>query len=506
MTALSLEEELGSGKSLVAVEAPAGCGKTYEAVGFTARMAVERRRTLILTHTHAARSEFLSRAPTGHRPFVRVRTLDGFICEIAAAYHLGLGLPQDVMSWAVERKNGYEDLAVRVAKLLTRFPMISKRLSTFHPLIVCDEHQDANADQDAVISSLRAAGSRIRIFADPMQNIFGPRKPLSDGLCELWARAVESADSCKRLSTPHRWERGGCSELGAWTLVARERLSRGGSIDLRGGLPASVVVATVSNVAKRRLEFQFDRDDRQPIDSFIKASDSLMVLTRFNDTASSLRSVFNRRIPLWEGQVRKHLQAFTASMEQSEGDGPGLAAAVVEFVRNTTVGLSQSAFGNALMEEVATGCLRKRRGRPLKIQGLAQELLARPNHQGACSLLLELRRLLRHDPQFRGAKIDRYREFRDAVSLGKSESLKSGIESLQRLSLFSVPKPPPLSISTIHKAKGLECTDVAILPCDRNGFRDDWQSRCLLYVGLSRATSRLLLVVSRDDPSPLLDY
>jgi len=76
-------------------------------------------------------------------------------------------------------------------------------------------------------------------------------------------------------------------------------------------------------------------------------------------------------------------------------------------------------------------------------------------------------------------------------------------EITHRRTLFA-PKPPEKAISTIHKAKGLECNSVIVMPCDARTFPDKPDARCLLYVALSRAKSRLLLVVSRNSPSPLL--
>ncbi len=35
---------------------------------------------------------------------------------------------------------------------------------------------------------------------------------------------------------------------------------------------------------------------------------SLLILTRYNDTARSFRGFFNRRIPLWEGHTRTGLE------------------------------------------------------------------------------------------------------------------------------------------------------------------------------------------------------
>ncbi len=41
------------------------------------------------------------------------------------------------------------------------------------------------------------------------------------------------------------------------------------------------------------------------------------------------------------------------------------------------------------------------------------------------------------------------------------------------------------------------------MPCNKQTFPDKEDARGLLYVALSRARSRLMLVVSRDNPSPL---
>ena len=70
--------------------------------------------------------------------------------------------------------------------------------------------------------------------------------------------------------------------------------------------------------------------------------------------------------------------------------------------------------------------------------------------------------------------------------------------------IYSRPQPPARAISTIHKAKGLECESVMVVPCDAKTFPNRFDARCLLYVALSRAKSRLMFVVPESAPSPLL--
>ncbi|MDP2206612.1 MAG: ATP-binding domain-containing protein, partial [Alphaproteobacteria bacterium] len=62
---------------------------------------------------------------------------------------------------------------------------------------------------------------------------------------------------------------------------------------------------------------------------------------------------------------------------------------------------------------------------------------------------------------------------------------------------------PPKAISTIHKAKGLEFESVMLMPCDQRNFSHTRAARAKLYVAISRATSNLMVVLSRAQPSPL---
>jgi len=80
---------------------------------------------------------------------------------------------------------------------------------------------------------------------------------------------------------------------------------------------------------------------------------------------------------------------------------------------------------------------------------------------------------------------------------------ENGFAEITHRRVYSRPKPQERAISTIHKAKGLECESVIVMPCDGRTFPNKEDARCLLYVALSRAKSHLMLVVSRNNPSPL---
>ncbi len=502
MSDASVHAALRSDAALVVVEAPAGCGKTHQGADYARDIAgTGTHRPLILTHTHAACSVFADRTKTsGSR--AEIRTIDSVIASIAGAYHAGLGLPADVALWVRTQDEGHAQLALKVAGLLKRYPMIAASFVHRHPVVICDEHQDSSGDQHAIVMAMLERGARVRIFADPMQKIF-PGKVFvgSSPACD-WTELTAGAQTFERLDTPHRWNKG-CPLLGAWTLKAREDLKSGGKVDLRSGLPPSVSVVFAENQAQKALDYLLYGAARNPIDAFENAQASLLILTRHNPTARSLRAFFNRRIPLWEGHTRSGLEKLIGAMGTLQGNPAGLAAAVVDFMGNIGKGFSPSAFGDRLVREAKEGCTGKAKGKPAAIQTLARPIVAEPDHRGVAKTLAKLAEYKAADPAFADVEIDHYREFQEAIRLGEYDAAGEGFAEITHRRAYARPKPPERAISNIHKAKGVECESVILMPCDAKTFPDKPDARCLLYVALSRARSQLLLVVSRSEPSPL---
>jgi DNA helicase-2/ATP-dependent DNA helicase PcrA len=501
----SVHAALRSDAPLVVVEAPAGCGKTTKGADYAREIAVAGSpgRLLILTHTHAACSVFADRTK-GAGSRVEIRTIDSVIAHIASAYHAGLGLPPDIAAWVRQRgQEGYAELALSVAALLTRYPMIVASLAQRHRVVICDEHQDSSGEQHSIVMALQSQGARLRVFGDPMQKIFRERSHVSACPPCDWDALTGQAQAFEQLDFPHRWT-SGCPHLGQWTLMARSTLKAGGTIDLSNGLPPSVTVVFAENQSQRNLEYQLSTQDRRPIDAFERAQTSLLILTPYNDTARSFRGFFNRRIPLWEGHTRPGLERLVDTLAAGQGDRAVLAAAVVAFMGVVGKGFSPSAFGNRFEKEVREGCTGNCRGMPATIQELARLLVAEPNHCGVAKMLRRLSELTTTDGNFTDIKIDCRREFGEAIRLGDFDTADSGFAEITHRRTYSRPKPPEKAISIIHKAKGLECDSVIVIPCDAKNFPDKPEARCLLYVALSRAKSRLMLVVSRTSPSPLL--
>lgn len=485
---------------MVVIEAPAGCGKTHQGAEYARHVASTGGRLLIITHTHAACGVFGERT-AGLGRHVEIRTIDSLISQVATAYHAGIGLPADVGAWTRRTKDGHRIVAAKVAQLLIRYPIIARALGERYPTIICDEHQDSSGDQHALVMAMKAQGSRLRIFGDPMQHIYKENAAAaSSPPCE-WSSIVSNADVFAELSTAHRWTTG-CADLGAWTLAARQILKSNGRLDLRGGLPLSVTVTIAENISRNPQGFQLS--DRRSADCAVRHASSLLILARHNHVTRQCCGLFGRKLPLWEGHTRPALDALVEAMTTAEGNAGALAVAAANFVNATGKGFTPSGFANLFVEEAEAGCVSSKRGKPAALQSLARHIVDRPDHQGVASMLRALAELRKSDAAFAVVEFDHRSEYWDAIRLGGFDNIETGLAEITNRRTYARPKPPSKAISTIHKAKGLECEDVLLLSADKRSFPDKHDARCLLYVALTRAKRRLHIVASRDAASPLL--
>lgn len=484
-----------SSVSLVVVESPAGCGKTYQAAEYARELAPQilPGRALILTHTHAACDEIAARTAGSGR--VEIRTLDSLVVSIGSAYHLALGLPPDAAQWARGRKEGYQELARKVGKLLAG-SSIAVALARRYPVVILDEHQDSSAEQHAIVLALQAGGAALRVFGDPMQQIYERTEKDAIAAAQRWGELAKKADKFEKLDTPHRWA-AGPARFGDWILAARETLKAGGRVDLRGALPAGLTVLRANSTARRYGAFDVSKADRAEIERFVAASPELLVLTRAH-LVRGMHTFFFRGLPIWEGHVRDELEALVKRIAGAGGDRKVVAAALAAFLAKVCTGFRPSMHGALLLREIADECRTGRRGIPEKIQQLARCIVDSPDHRGAARALMKLEGL-----RLPRVTVDLRREFWDACKLADFEDPQTGLSELARFRSHVRKARPTRSISTIHKAKGLECDAVMLAPCDAATWPDREQERRLLYVALSRAKRALLLVVPDDNPSPL---
>lgn len=498
---------LDSNEPLVVIEAPAGCGKTYQGANYAHRQAarMDRGRILILTHTHAACGVF-AKATRTDAAKVEIKTIDSLITQIAGVYHRSLDLPPDPSIWARRQNGGFEEVALRVSDLIAAKPMIAGALAQRFPFIVGDEHQDTSESQHKIMLALHGAGAHLRVFGDPMQQIF--RSGGAQGFQrdrERWQAFKDSAASGE-LEHPHRWD-DGSPELGQWVLQARERLKAGQPVDLRGPLPNGLHVLRAENIAQARTQYRLSPQHRAPIDTILNANQDLLVLTDQNATATALRAFWNRSIPIWEGHSRDALSAMANSIAAANGNTAILCDILINFMGSISTGFTATSHGNILRREINENCAKARRGKPALLQEIAQMLLTDPNHKGIASALDRINAL--HDARtdgFQDIKIDHRREFNDARRIAEFDDPDEALAELHRRRSYARPMPPAKAISTIHKAKGLQCDNALLMPCDRARYGASDYARCKLYVALSRAKRSLNLVVCLANPGPLFAF
>ncbi len=503
---------LRSPNPLVVVDAPAGCGKTYQGASYAkdAASGLNSGQVLILTHTHAARTVFAERTrDISHR--VEIRTIDGFLTELASAYHRVLGLPQDVAIWARDTHNGFDVVAEKCSGFLAGAKTVASALSARYPVIICDEHQDASEAQHSAIMALKSTGSSLRIFGDPMQLIFASgandgngskERAIQKGLARWEALRTDGVPG--ELETPHRWATGS-PDLGRWVLHARTALKRGDAIDLTGPPPSGLTIHFAENVARSdHNAYMLEKDKRKPIDNHIKSKQQILMLSNGNDRVDHINSLLYRRFSIWEGHTRSFLSDLVKCIRESRGQAISICEGLLIFIESIAVGFTRSLHGKVFIEEVANACAKPRKGSRAHLQAMARHLLDAPDHKGVSRVLSHLVDLVqRAEKGFDEIKLDLKHELHDAIRLGSFNCPDEGFAEISRRRTFTHPKPPLKCLSTIHKSKGLECENAMIIPCDRAAFTNTQYKRHLLYVGLSRAKSSLFLVLSKRTPSPL---
>ena len=118
------------------------------------------------------------------------------------------------------------ELALSVAALLQRYPMIVASMAQRHRVVICDEHQDSSGEQHSIVMALQLKGQGCEYSAIPCRRYSGKERASAHVPCD-WDELTRKAQAFEQLDFPHRWTRG-CPQLGQWTLAARTALKTGG--------------------------------------------------------------------------------------------------------------------------------------------------------------------------------------------------------------------------------------------------------------------------------------
>jgi DNA helicase-2/ATP-dependent DNA helicase PcrA len=500
---------LRSDNPVVLIEAPAGCGKTYQAAEYAAHVAEMnlQKKVLVLTHTHAACSVVAERT-FAIRDRAEVRTLDGFIHEIACAYRIALNLPEDVTKWVRAQRDGHGKLAEKVAELLLLNPMICRALAKRYPVIICDEHQDTNTHQERIVLAIAQHGSFLRIFGDPMQVIpggHGQDAVVADVLAR-WERLKNEA-AFGELEVPHRWKDSN-PLLGDWILDARHRLKDGNAIDLSAPIPVGIDLLQADNNAYPGQSYRLSPagGDWRAVNGVVNRDTSMLCVAGQSGTIDGLRSTFRNRLPIWEGHTRNDLEAFVDNVVDPGATLGAKAQQYVQLLKKMLSGFG-TQYSDRFIQELQNPSANPRGQIPPQMRTMASNILEAPNHKGFSTATEHLRQLIEGGNRpFTDIRIDYPRELNDLIQLGRFEQADVGLAEIMQRRSRAHPKPPRKCLSTVHKSKGLEAHTVVVFACDGLHFPDRPAKRNLLYVALSRATHNLALVMSNQEPCVLFSH
>jgi superfamily I DNA/RNA helicase len=486
---------LHSDAPLVVIEAAAGCGKTWTAAKFAREMShrLDSQRVLLLSHTHAACGEFHRRCE-GQGLRIEVETCDSFALKVVAPYAAALGLPFPLDS-SIGRQGGvsFTTLGVKAVELVQRSPSIAQLISAQYPTIILDEHQDATvAQHELVMTLMRVGGSRLRIFGDPMQALhYGSADRFVD-----WNTLWGNCDARLELTAPKRWAE--TPALGQWITATRATLRAGGRVVMRDA-SREVQFRTTTGLAGRN-KFKDHRLAGEILRGFLDAgAGPAVVIAHLSGMIRALAQSANWRARINEGAILEHLDQLLGDAEAEKIDASTLASAFATFVTDIGSGLTKAM--RARLNKRAGIMLDQGRAGTNQEAWLAilAAIYADPSYRGLAAAM-EL--LARAPPD--GYRI-RLGDHASALrALRHTADPRSHLQALSRLRRRR--SLPGLSVSTVHKAKGLEFRRVLVCPADQQQYPASAYGARLLYVAMSRATHELFIVADTAASLSHLDF
>jgi hypothetical protein len=499
MTLAETRALLRSTQPNVLVEAPAGCGKTFEAAELARDAGLglpEGASVLVLAHTNVAVQEFSRRVRnTGAR--VHPTTIDSFCVDLLESYAGRLGLPSPLRRHVGlgAGRLPFSALAPAAANLLSRCTTITTMLAARHPVVILDEHQDSNLLQHQVVSSFgRHPGCRVRVFGDQMQAIY--EADTTGGL--TWAQLLTEAASSSSLTEAQRWRDD--RALGDWILAARTELRAGRALPLRDA-PPSVTVRRIQGLRCAGFGHGNAGQLARPVQDFTRQVEgSMAVLSRHNNHVWGLHIAAGGTVRLNEGADYEGAYGLIEAAVANRHSAQRLTQCLVEHIRSVSTGFD-AAKSDAVQRALLSDRIDYGRHRVLRpFLECFQPLYDAPSLATFCQTAKAIREAppswltirmpgsMRLVAQIRPQPNDDPLECLDAIIA----RIKAGAGRLTR------------SISTVHKAKGLEYDHVMIGNFSTAHFGDDEMSRRIAYVALSRARRSITLLVPEQQPSPLL--
>jgi UvrD-like helicase family protein/AAA domain-containing protein len=499
MTALQdARQVLRSETRVVIVEAPAGCGKTYEAVALARDLLSNmkpRQQVLLLAHTNAATAEFRARLRNFTSASIFVTTFDSFALDLLRAYAGPLGLPARFRvgpAGAVP----FVDLAPKLDTLLSRAPAIARHLAAHYPVVIADEHQDASRAQHGLIKLLLDAGvARVRLFGDPMQSIYD-----FDGNLVEWKNVLALGDAVIQLEEPWRWRL--TPVFGAWIMAGRRDLANGQRLRISGAARhVDIVRIDAQHDAPHFMSGQPVQGLKGPLIRILRRVDSsILILTRHNRHVLGVKRLLGTSAPVFEGADAELAYEFLDAVERCGGNPRRIGACVMRLLKGVSAGISTAIALQVKEALMGNGVQVGRKRRIAAIGAALSVLYDDPSPWGACEAV---RRISACPPTW--LKIHLPECLRVLARVKKTENqtpsevLDAVVQSRKRSGWI-----PSRSITTIHKAKGREADHVIVVHCAEGVLPDDEEGRCLLYVAITRARKSVTFIVPGTRATPLI--
>gem|GEM_PF-859596 len=211
------------------VEMPAGTGKTQLLVMVSGALVRSGKRVLVLTHTNAgvaAIGERCRRLGVSTHD-VRIATISSWSEKAACAYPASSGMRATPTS---RGDSDYFTRVVRGAGSLLGCDWFRQVVASSYQALLVDEYQDCSKVQHVTIEKLSEVMRLVACFGDPLQRIFD----FSGEEFPSWSDVRKSFAPFEGIEPyPHRWE-GHNFDLGEWlTYDLREALV-GSAFDKNG--------------------------------------------------------------------------------------------------------------------------------------------------------------------------------------------------------------------------------------------------------------------------------
>jgi hypothetical protein len=394
----------------------------------------------------------------------------------------------------------FDDLGALFWALLERFPTVEEVYRWRYPVVIADEHQDASALQDAVVR--RLGGSRLVVFADPMQLIHEFRG--ADGA--RLERHMAACDEPLTLRTAHRWH--GSGELARWLLAVRVRL--GGEV---APCPTPAQLRIDHSDAERGFNGMKPLVKQAVSRAFADGVRTVTVLTRGNREAGELRSYLSK-----QGQYPRQFgtEDFEEAREDIEqlplvADLQAVAIRAVGRIETLVPTLPSAVLGQARSRILQGGVNLKRAGAEASVILRALEPIYSRGRsayfESTAAAVEALADCGHHLPRVHAVRTLRV----TAESLENEPpdldlALHQYADAVVAIAHSSPRVDRGLFVMTAHQAKGKEF-DVVVLGDGMERFwPDDEDHRRLFYVAITRATKSWTVIAPGGGGSPLLNH